>query len=64
MEKVEDVELLFKESGSLDLQLLPVDLPLPLFHRIAEEHLFRQHARHVQELCHAVLTHQPSLPLN
>ena len=63
MKRVEEVESLLEESGSLDLQLLPVDLPLPLFHRIAEEHLLRHNVHHAQELCHAVLTHQPSLPL-
>lgn len=63
LKRMEEVEMLFKESGLLNLQMLPVDLPLPLFQHIAEEYLLRQRNYHAQELCKTVLMRYPSTAL-
>ena len=63
LKRMEEVEMLFKESGVLDVQLLPVDLPLPLFQHMAEEYLLRQHTQHAQELCETVLMRCPCTAL-
>ena len=54
---------MFRESGVLDVQLLPVDLPLPLFQHMAEDYLVRQHTQHAQELCETVLMRCPCTAL-
>ena len=62
LKRMENVRM-FKESVVLDVELLPVDLPLPLFQHMAEEYLLRQHTQHAQELCETVLMRCPCTAL-